>query len=540
MPRTAQQSAALKAALEAKAIAQAEQSTAEARVATERASRRLEIQAGYDAVEPSADNRRRKARVVSRKSEADELTDRKFRKGLSLTRDLTRNYGAAKGLDTQRRTQVVGVGPGLSLHGLTEEQTLEADRFWRRWCKDCDSLDDKPFAEIVENLVTELGTDGGSLMAVDTFDRNDGRLLVYSSDMLCEINPDDWMRKRHKWKERREDQDGRTKSLPMRQERGLVFDRSNRVVAYIVNVERKSTAKFSECLIIPKGTAKLWKVTRNNQQFLPVPDYLTMVPEMEDAYEMRAAELQTAKKAAQQYAWIASESLEDNADIDLEEGTLGLDEGGTPSDSRTENYDVIETLTGGNTEYMDKGDEVHIAETDRPNMDVAAFGHDCIEAAGASLGMARSYARYVVDNSYTGFRGESLLSWAGFKKLQKSLERRVLDWLVERVFTWAIREGQLWTTGEPANWSDGIAWHWPNMPKLDPAKENESDRSGLKNGTNDFAKLLGPQWKKVLAAYADQINYIRELGLPLSVFETVAGAEVQEDADDNNNNTKED
>jgi thiol-disulfide isomerase/thioredoxin len=538
MPRAGQQSAALKAALEAKAIAQAEQSTAEARVATERASRRLNVQAGYDAVDPGADTKRRRARV-SRKSESDELSDRKFRKGLSLTRDLLRNYGSAKGLDSQRRTQVVGTGPGLSLHDLTEEQTAEADRFWRRWCKDCDSLDDKPFAEIIENLVTELGTDGGSLLAIDTFDRNDGKLLVYSSDMLCEIDAKDWKAKRHQWKERRMDTDGRMKRLPMRQERGLVFDRHNRVVAYVVNVERKSTARFAECLILPAGTAKLWKVTRTNQQFLPVPDYLTMVPEMEDAYEMRAAELQTAKKAAQQYAWIASESLEDNADLDLAEGTLGIDEGGTPSASATENYDVIETLTGGNTEYMDKGDTVHIAETDRPNMDVAAFGHDCIEAAGASIGMSRSYARYVVDNSYTGFRGESLLSWAAFEKLQKSLERRVLDWLVVRVFTWAIRERLLWATGEPANWADGIAWHWRTMPKLDPAKENESDRSGLKNGTIDYANLLGPQWKKKLQAFSDQIEFIRSLDLPLSIFETVAGAEVQEEADENNN-TEED
>ncbi len=535
MPRKS--SPELEAALEAKSIAQAEQAAAEARLATARAQRRLDVRADYDAVDDAADNKRRKAKV-SRKSEAEILTDRKFRKGLSLTRDMLRNYGAAVGLDTQRRNQVVGIGPGLSLHGIDEEQADEADRFWRRWCKSCDAIDDKPFAEIVANLVTELGTDGGSLLAVDTFDRNDGRLLIYSTDMLCQIDPDDWKKKRHEWKERRVDDDGRRKRIPMRQERGLVFDRRGRVVAYIVNTQRKSVAKFDECLIIPRETARLWKVTRSNQQFLPIPQYLPILSELEDTYEMRAAELQTAKKGAAQYAWISSESLEDNADIDIGEGTLSVeDEAATTSATKTENYEAVEQLTGGYTDYIDPGDTVNLAEIDRPNMDVAAFGHDCTEVAGAALGMARSYARYNVDGSYTSFRGESIMSWTSFEILQKSLERRVLDWLVLRVFTWAIRTGRLWATGAPMDWQDGIAWHWPEQPKLDPAKEHESDRASLKNGSTDFARLLGPQWRKRLAAYAEQIEFIRSLGLPLSVFETVAGAEVQDD--DDNNNTQE-
>ena len=46
----------------------------------------------------------------------------------------------------------------------------------------------------------------------------------------------------------------------------------------------------------------------------------------------------------------------------------------------------------------------------------------------------------------------------------------------------------------------------------------------LKNGELTFRELLGPGWKKRLENLAEECKYIRELGVPLNIFETVAGA----------------
>jgi hypothetical protein len=61
------------------------------------------------------------------------------------------------------------------------------------------------------------------------------------------------------------------------------------------------------------------------------------------------------------------------------------------------------------------------------------------------------------------------------------------------------------------------------MPEVDQLDAENATAQALKNGTTDYAALLGPDWRKRLEALAGQINEIRRLGIPLSVLEMKSG-----------------
>ena len=62
------------------------------------------------------------------------------------------------------------------------------------------------------------------------------------------------------------------------------------------------------------------------------------------------------------------------------------------------------------------------------------------------------------------------------------------------------------------------------MPSVDEQKEQSALAQKLKNGQTTFRKLLGPAWREQLEQFSEEIAYARKLNLPLSIFETVAGA----------------
>jgi hypothetical protein len=513
-------------------VAIANQQTADAELATAMTQRRIDrIKAQYDAVEPNADNHRRTAKV-ERKNESGILTKRKQQKAINLTRNLLRNFTAARSIDWQIRANVVGIGPQLILHLDDATAAENAQDAFKMWAKDCDSRDDTPLNEILACIMSAVGTDGGTLVVFDNFMHDDGRLLFWSTDQLCEVNAEEWESKKHPWKERRR-VDGRRRNMPMMQERGIVRDSTGRVVAYIIHPEPgKVDAPLDEVTILPRGTAKLIKRPWRLNQLIPIPEYLPMVADMEDLYEMRTSELATAKKTSKVYGHVKSQRKEEEMELLNDRGAIELtDSDRTTSESSAakENYEALEEFTGGYTDYLDPEDEVVVYDPTRPNELMAPFFDHCLLGAGASVGLARAHTQVRAEGSYTAFRGDSLMSWQTYAINQKMLERRLMDWLAVKYLTWLQSRGRI---ALPAGWESKIAWDWPRMPVLDPAKEHKADRDALKNARKTLADVIGPDWRRVLENYGKQLDVARELGIPLSVFETVAGAVAETETED--------
>jgi capsid protein len=319
------------------------------------------------------------------------------------------------------------------------------------------------------------------------------------------------------------------------QENGIIRDKWGRVLAYIV------TGKRGKTILDNLDDALIWK--RDNACFVAnpwrlnqgrgVPSLITNATNFLDLYEILAAELLSAKRAAV----IAGFTKRTNAETDWDnpnskpeylpenvgKSTAATDaEAANSANPTARNYERFEALTGGVWEYVDAGDDIQFPDIKRPNVAIAPFIEAVLGYAGASLGLARAYSLLRADSSYTAFRGDMILSWASaFYPMQKWLERRYADWVAKKALAWGQRKKAI--KALPEGWERSLSWKWPQMPHVDEARESMAESQSLKNGTTDFSELLGPEWRNQFQALAEQLNVARELDLPLSVFEQKSG-----------------
>jgi capsid protein len=476
-----------------------------------------DIKAEYDVLKS---NKLRRTPKIETSGEGGIYTSRKRLYGTNIGRDLERNYSSARGIINQFRANVVGSLGKLQVNADGGKDA--AAWFNGEWSKECDFRDDLHWSTFLQNVVACAIREGDMLAVFDDgLIEDSGKLITWESDQIVPLTDDALT----------------AAGYPgMVQDNGIIRDKWGRVVAYVTTGKRGLTT------INDAGDATIWK---RDQAIMPrspwrlnqgrgVPAMLTASASFLDLYEMLARELQTAKRAAAQYAFVNRKDAVD--DWDNPGGTperLPENDGKTAATTAAEgansstspdarNYENLEALTGGYMDYGDPGDEVNWPPSDRPNVHMAEFIESVLCQAGAAFGLARAYSMLRADTSYTAFRGDMILSWHGaFYPMQKWVERSIADWVGVRALRWAMRK-KLIPALRPG-WEKTLSWSWPIMPEVDRLQAENATATALKNGTTDYAHLLGPDWESRLESMAEQIEVIRKLGLPLSVLEMKSG-----------------
>lgn len=485
-------------------------------------------------------------------------------KAVAVGRDLERNNAPFKGVQRQRKVNIVGTGPKANFKTDFPEWNLEASTFFNSdWAKWCDSRDDQHLSELLANAVTAEGREGDQLIVFDDFDRDDGTLIVFESDQIVTIEEKSWLdaskKKGFIWTE--PDPADRRKKIPLLQKNGVVTDRRGRVHAYVAtHTHGKLTCMYDEVSIIPRwnvkhaknGSAVLYKAPWRPNQYRGVGTALTVNNQQRDIYEMVAAELQSAKRSAQDYAFIEVDKDAEGAitralqRVQQENGSVGTEDMNKIlyGDGSGENgflggiYENMEHNFGGRMDYLNPGEKAVIHDNDRPSPGVRNFADWIQETTGFAFGMGRCTATGRAESSYTAYRGENLLSWANFEVEQKAVERRLLDFLIYKSVNFAVRTGLL-PAPKDANWFKKVSFKWPTMPEVDELKSAMAERMALKNGSRDFEDILGPDWSSKFDQLSEQVEKARELGLPLAVFETVSGSLISEELDEEKGPTNE-
>ena len=483
--------------------------------------------ATYDVVDGKNSKQRRKAKLEV-KGEDYQLDGFKRPQMLSLGRDVVRNYTTAKAHENQFRVNVVGVGPKIHIN-IDDPACKEAsDWFNGVYMKNCDARDDTPYNENCMNLLTCAKREGDSVVAFDNFYNNDGKLFFWEADQLAEIDKKEWKKLAAEKGWKAPGKDGEIYS----QSQGVVYDKMGVVKAYIVCEDRKPGAKkFKDVTILPREeTAKLMKTPWRFNQRRGVPGISAALAHYLDSYEMQSAELQSGKLNAKLAGKVKRrDDLDDDLllenDIDPDDYTGTTTSDGTETNQTgaplNTNYTKFENLCGGLVEYMDDIDDFELLDNKRPNVNVKDYLETININNGASLGLSKVYSTLTASTSYTAFRGEMLLAWAQFIVDQKWLERRFVDWNAIKALNWAMSKRLI--SKLPEGWENKISVTWPEMPVVDPLKLQLAIAKALKNGVTDFSKLLGPNWKSHLTAFAEQVDIIRELSLPLDLLETKSG-----------------
>jgi capsid protein len=217
------------------------------------------------------------------------------------------------------------------------------------------------------------------------------------------------------------------------------------------------------------------------------------------------------------------------ADSDVETPEKDHEEG--------KNYERAELFCGGHFDYVDPEDSITIYQPQRPNDKLPDFFDHCLYGAGASVGVSNVHTKLQAKNNYTAFRGELLMSWQTFEVDQYFLELRVLSWLLPKLFAWKARK-EGWPL--PEGWQETVEWDWPEMQIIDPSKYYKAQQDALKVGGKDYSDIMGPDWETKMERLNEMIEKIRELGLPLSILETVSGSRIEaEDEEQTNENQEE-
>jgi capsid protein len=485
---------------------------------------RAKILSKYDATEGSK-ARRQPVRETGNEDKIYPMRKRTL--GTNIGRDLERNYAPAKGIINQFRMNVVGSLGKVQVN--IEGGDDAAAWFNSEWAKDCDFRDDMHFSEVLQNVVAGVIREGDLLAVVDDdLIEDSGKLVHWESDQIVPLI----------------DTLIPAKYRSASQENGIIRDKWGRVLAYVVTGKHGLTVldKFDDATIWERQNARHVKNPWRINQGRGVPSLITNATNFLDLYEILSAELASAKRTA----IVAGFAKRKDAVTDWDNTTQtpgflpensGKDaattaaEGANSTDPSARNYEKFENLSGGYFEYLDAGDEIEFPDIKRPNSQMAPFIEAVLGYAGASMGLARAYSLLRADSSYTSFRGDMILSWASaFYPMQKWLERRYADWVAVKVLTWAQRKKIFKPL--PAGWEKTISWLWPVMPAVNELEEEKGKAEALKNATTDYSRLWGPDWRTHMAALAVQLNFARDLQLPLSVFEQKSGGAAPSEKED--------
>lgn len=481
-------------------------------------NRALTVRAEYDVLKQGHKLRRPLQRET--KSEGEIYSPDKRTYGVNAGRDIERNYAPARGIIHQFRMNVVGSEGKLQVNVPGGEEA--AAWFNQVWARDCDYRDTLHWSTLLQNVVACAVREGDPLAVFDDgVPENSGKLLTWEPDQIVPVTDAVLKAKGYA---------GHT------QDGGLIRDKWGRVVAYI------TTGKRGVSVIDKTEDATVWKRAMAIRPSSPwrlnqgrdVPAMLTAAAPILDLYEMIQRELQTAKRAAAQYAYVSRTEAVDDWDnpgsapqvLPENDGkdapTVSADGANSATAPEARNYESLESFTGGYTDYGQTGDKVEFPPVDRPNVHMPEFINAVLCHAGAAFGLAKAYAMLRADSSYTAFRGDMILSWAGaFYPAQKWLERSFADPVAVKALAWAQAQGIIKPL--PEGWQRKLSWKWPKMPEVDQLDAENAVAQALKNGTTDYAQLLGPDWRERLASLSEQIEEIRRLNLPLSVLEMKSG-----------------
>ena len=512
------------------------------------------VSAQYDVLSSDQTSKRKQASVE--RLPVDELIKPNTRiKGAAQTRNLQQNTANFKTLMQQFKVNVVGANGGKIRINSADEKTQEAVKWFNSvWAKNCDAVEDSPLNEQLGVAVQAVKREGDLICVFDDFIEDTGRLRWFESDQLVDMEGDQWEQYAITNNLTEKDPTDKSKTIPYSIKNGVVSNAWGRVMGWLVSPQHGKITVSDEDLfsylprwdieLNPNGSAKMYKAPWRPNQYRGEGDSLTVANNQQDIYEMKTAEIQSAKKGAQLAGWTEVDKDSDAAfsgvvkamqrsgatTAEIEAVINGT--GGTDGVAN-KNYEALEGLTGGLWEYANPGEKLHLHDSNRPNMDVVNFLEQIQVGDGASMGLARTHSTMKAATAYTAFRGEQLMSWATFEWDQKSLERRLMDFIGYKAITWAISKGKLDQIAD--GWFNLMSWTFPTMREVDEVKSTTAVRNKLKNGQMTFEDLLGVDWKGKLNRYGDQIDVVKERGMPLSILETITGSEIKGDDNEEGN-----
>lgn len=509
----------------------------------------------YNIVGSSKQTRLRDRASVEFGGEDDALTQVLRNQFINLARNGVRNNETLNAILLQFKLNVIGTVGGKAYFDLgpkyegDENHEGPADilkREFAKHCNSCEFFDGVKFSEFLEHLLETVAVGGDCVIAFDnhTFE-NSGKLIGYEPDSIANLSEREFLKRFSDGKNQRQ---------------GRVYTKSGRFCGVIVSSSERGRTEFRDLKNvhvfekdpnedrfdqdwIMVGHRWRWNQGRGVSPLTaPLGSFIDV--DILQGFEIEAGKL-NAQMCAQVYQTGEEEKNDPtpspdlartefdeatSADIDaaVEEAAADEFSDDPPSFQELESAGVVWNLMPANS-------KMELLDTKHPNPNMNDFIRLVAARGGWANGLASCFVTGKVDSSYSGYRGEQLMTWPAFRRWQKFLED-FCDWHFRRWFAYASKwnpavkaiVGKL-----PKDLFDLIEWEWPIMQEVNAVDEQTALNSGLKNGTKTYREKFGPGWKRHLRQAAAERRFCKEIDFPHPANETVSG-QVRDDGANNN------
>lgn len=446
---------------------------------------------GYDIVDAPYDLQRRQA-TVETKSEDGILTANKRLKLTALMRDMLRNSPLRAHIDQQWRVNVVGSIGGRMYASFPKGYEQAAEEvmhyFNSEWFPRAEFTFRNNFNWLLKTCLTSMDDGGNVVLVFDdgilTGGRGTGRIRAFEGDEIADV-------------ERFEKFYGAGYS----QSQGFVYNPAGMFCGCFLSTHQRGRPQFDPT----KGVISLrrdpfdddalcnWAVLGDMRRFnqgRAVSPLASALATIIDANEANTNERLASKYNAQMIA--ALEATDPDMEVESDysgaanpTGMPGIDPGAVTADFSPLRRNAIAY------QKVPYGMKLNMLDTRHPNDAMDAFLERLAGNAGGVKGLGRFYSTGRVQQSYTAFQGEQLMSWASFEEAQKDLERNVCDWAARCVISRAVRLGHV-LSPLPDGWESMIAWQWPKMRQVSEKDALAAIEAKMKLGLTTRQRLLNP------------------------------------------------
>lgn len=524
-------------------------------------------------------------------SEDLELTPSQRRRLVDLMRDGMRNSPTVATVTLQHDLNVVGsVGGILQLTTDDKDYNRSAARLFGRWARRCEWTYSESLNDILSNVVRCLDLTGDCILIHDapsiagttdgTVTPSDpiaapllgtGKLRLVESDEIVSCSDPNEITRRY----------GGTADHPVTQSHGLVYDAYGRLVGAVISTacRGKDAAPAENCIFLHRDPAAALQDTswiliraawRPNQGrgISPLAPAAASLSNIETIITSETASVRSAAQttgiisydadrlARQQIPEAYRITPVDTAPADQmaahtatpttpgAEGRPTLFQQATPAQSPTvdptpaevaQTFEVdvrdVEAAKGTKTLLVPSGVKYEEHTSSHPNLDIQAFCRELASSASRLLGMGDQYTTLTPQGSYSAYRGSVVMARPAFERLQKTLERQLLDWIAVRILAQASASGELPLPHgtDLDGLAAALAWKWPRPLEANAVDAENATRLALQTGTITYRDILGPDWEEIIAQRGRERAALAANGLVDPMAQTVSGATLPAD-----------
>lgn len=430
-----------------------------------------------------------------------EQTDGPYRQLLrNRARDLERNSDIAESVVSGIVRN--SVGTGIRLQSRVEDDTgadmselnNEIEQAWKRWCRarNCDVMGQSTFHEMQSMSLRRRVVDG-EIFFIKTYDRTSRvpfKLQMIEADWLdvsMTINNDNG------------------NSIVS----GIEVDKYGKPVAYWFTEQSvDGFSSFNSKRVTADKVLHLFNKTRPSQ-VRGISELARVMQRIRDVGEYLEAEV-----VAQRIAACFALFVETNAPMQRI-GRMAQDD----------NSNRVDTVEPGMIEYLKPGEKISAANPGRPTNATKEFVELQQRLTGAGVGLSyEMVSRDVSKVNYSSARQGHLEDRRTFIPVQQYMIEHLCvevytEWLISAVLAGEIDIPDFWQKKDKYLKHDWITpgWDW-----VDPVKEVNSAKEGLKSGLSTLAReaaAKGRDWQDELKQRAREQQFAQSLGLTLDIDE---------------------